>query len=302
MQEQGLIFNVQHFSLNDGPGIRTVIFLKGCPLNCAWCHNPESKASKPQLFFYAQKCLNCRACVAVCPQGVHSFDEDGAHAMARERCNGCGACTAACSYGALESVGRLWTVDEVLREIAKDDLFFGDDGGVTLSGGEPFYQADFLFSLLCALKAKGYSVCVETSGFTASEDLQRCAPYVDCFLYDCKATDADTHKRYVGVDNAPILHNLRLLDALGAKVVLRCPIIPHVNDRDEHFRAIAKLAETHSCIQSVELLPYHPMGLGKCGQLGETSAYTEPAFLDKATVQGYADRIASMTGKPVSVG
>lgn len=271
MQEQGLIFNVQHFSLNDGPGIRTVIFLKGCPLNCAWCHNPESKASAPQLFFYTQKCVGCRACVAVCPQGVHSIDENGTHMMARERCNCCGACATACSYAALEVVGKKWTVDEVLREIAKDDLFFGADGGVTISGGEPFYQSDFLFALLCALKKKGYSVCLETSGFAAPQDIRRCAPYVDCFLYDLKAVDADLHRRYVGAENAPILQNLMLLEDLGAKVVLRCPIIPGVNDRQCHFDALARLYTSLSHAVGIQIMPYHRMGQGKLTRFGANS-------------------------------
>ncbi len=297
----GTVFNIQHFSLNDGPGIRTVVFLKGCPLSCGWCHNPEGKAPGPQLLFDPKACVGCGKCAAVCPLQAHRLQE-GEHRLDRTRCTVCGACAAACPSGALEVLGRSCTVEEVMAEIAKDDLFFGEEGGVTFSGGEPFSQPDFLLCLLKSCREKGYPVCIETSGFARVEDLEASVPYVDRFLFDIKETDSRRHRQWVGADNHRILANLSRLDRLQATVILRCPIIPGVNDRREHFEAVAALADRYDAVRGVELMPYHPLGLAKAAQAGGQQAYDRTTFLEKETASAYVEYIQERTDKPVSLG
>lgn len=297
----GTVFNIQHFSLNDGPGIRTVVFLKGCPLDCGWCHNPEGKAAGAQLLFNPKACVGCGRCAAVCPQQAHRF-ENGEHRLDRTQCTVCGACAAACPNGALEVLGRRCSVEDVMAELAKDDIFFGKVGGVTFSGGEPFSQPLFLLSLLKRCREKGYAVCVETSGFANGEDIDACAAYVDRFLFDIKETDPRRHRQWVGVDNERILANLARLNRLQATVVLRCPIIPGVNDRREHFEAIAALADQYDAVEGVELMPYHPLGLAKAAQIGGRQAYDRTTFLEKETASAYVEYIQERTDKPVSLG
>ncbi len=295
------IFNIQHFSLHDGPGIRTTVFFKGCPLDCAWCHNPEGKGFLPELSFHREKCTACGRCGTVCGQGVHSFDGTGAHRLARENCVSCGKCAESCPNGALEVIGRKMTISEILAEVKKDAVFYGDDGGVTLSGGEPFAQPEGTLALLHALKEAGYPVCVETSGAVPPAVLEAAAPLVDRFLFDCKETDGENHLKYVGCPRGPILENLALLDQLRRPVILRCPIIPGVNDRDDHFEALACLAETVSCVEAVELEPYHPLGLAKAERLGKTAAYENASFLDRAYLEAKLPCMAALTAKPVRI-
>lgn len=292
------LFNIQHFSLDDGPGIRTVVFFKGCPLDCAWCHNPESKCGATELFFYDKKCTRCGACEAVCSRGAHTV-RGGWHEIDRARCIACGKCADACASGALEVAGRSWAIDEIMADIAKDDVFFADGGGVTFSGGEPFGQFDALYELLARCKQKNYSTCIETSGFTSAENIKKAAKYTDWFLYDCKETDADNHVKYVGVRNQLILKNLTLLDDLSANVVLRCPIIPAVNDREEHAQAIAALANSHPCIKKIELMPYHPLGITKAEQIGKRCLYENPSFLEREILERLASVIREKTEKPL---
>lgn len=294
------VFDIQRYSLYDGPGIRTVIFLKGCPLHCAWCHNPESQAKTPELAFYSDKCSLCRACERVCPNNVHSF-ENSKHTINRNACIACGKCADYCNFSALRLIGKEYTIDEIMEEISKDEIFFAESGGVTFSGGEPFMQSEALLELLKRCKQKKYSVCIETSGFTNMDDIKKCAPYVDCFLYDCKETDVNNHKKYIGVDNALILGNLKLLNSLETTVILRCPIIPNVNDRLEHFEKIAQIAERYSCIHSVELMPYHPLGIPKAEQIGKECRFSHQALLQKSQAKRYANIIQKLTAKPVKV-
>ena len=294
------VFNIQHFSLHDGPGIRTVIFLKGCPLNCAWCHNPESKSSHKELAFYASKCVFCGKCVKACPEGVHVI-KDGMHHVDRSKCRACGRCVEACDFTALEILGKDYTISEIMVEIKKDDVYFGEDGGVTISGGEPFLQSEGLLELVKKCKGAGYSVCIETSGFTAAEKLLRAAEYVDMFLYDYKLTDTEMHKEYVGADNRKILKNLATLNEAGAKIVLRCPIIPLINDCDDHFKGIAELAEAYENIDHVELMPYHSLGISKAKQIGMEAGYAESGFLSVEQAGIYAQRIQALTVKKVLV-
>ena len=292
-----LVFNIQHFSTHDGPGIRTVIFLKGCPLDCAWCHNPEGKGCAPELSFDSARCIGCGKC-RVCPMGAHMFDENS-HRVDRTKCTACGECAKICPAGALELVGKEYTVPGLLAEAAKDSVFYGNDGGVTISGGEPFAQFDELLELLKALRANGINTAVETSGFTSPEKLTAAAEYVDLFLYDCKLTDEELSRKYTGVGFGEVSAGLSLLDRLGAKVVLRCPIIPGVNDDSRHIGAIAGLCEKHGCITSAELEPYHPLGLRKYAAVGRAAAYTYDKRLDESRLSALLDELGKLTAKPV---
>jgi len=277
------------------------VFLKGCPLSCGWCHNPEGKEPGKQLLFNPKACVGCGRCAAVCPQQAHRL-ENGEHRLDRTRCTVCGACAAVCPNGALEVLGKQSSVEEVMAEIAKDDLFFGKDGGVTVSGGEPFSQPDFVLCLLKRCREKGYSVCIETSGFAKGENIDACAPYVDRFLFDIKETDRQRHRQWVGVDNERILANLARLNRRQATVILRCPIIPEVNDRLEHLEAIAALANRYDAVQGVELMPYHPLGLAKAAQIGGQQTYDRTTFLEKETASDYVAFMQKRTDKPVSLG
>lgn len=296
-----LIFNIQRFSVNDGPGIRTNVFFKGCPLNCLWCHNPESKSTKPDLGFIASKCIGCGHCLTQCPGHCHTM-ENGEHVIDRSKCLACRACERFCA-GALEIMGREMTVDEVLGEVMKDEIFYKtSNGGMTVSGGEPMIQFPFITELLRAAKEKGLTCCMETCGFVAWARFEEIMPYVDLFLYDIKETDPARHREYTGADNALILENLRKLDGAGAKTVLRCPVIPGLNDRVDHFAAIAHLADSLKNVQGIDVEPYHPLGKTKCENLGRDYPLADLSFPDKAQIQAWIGEIAAQTRVPVRQG
>ena len=295
----GSVFNIQKFSINDGPGIRTTVFLKGCPLHCIWCHNPESHKVEQELFYDTRKCISCRACAANCPHGGHLFS-DSTHTYDRKACIRCGKCADICPTGALEAVGRLRTVDEVIGEVLKDKPFYETSGGgMTLSGGEPMLQFDFTLALLQAAKQHGLHVCMESCGYTDADKLRAVAPYIDLFLYDYKESDPARHKEYTGVSNERILQNLRMLDDMGCASVLRCPIIPTLNDRDDHFEGIAALANSLQNVKEIHVEPYHPLGSGKAAMLGREYALSALSFPPEKTVQAWISKIASMTSVPV---
>lgn len=300
MSETVNIFNIQHFSLHDGPGIRTVLFFKGCPLDCAWCHNPEGKSPKRTLSFLKERCAFCRGCEAVCPKGVHAF-KSGGHMLFRENCICCVKCVDACNYGALEMFGKEYTVDEILRDVEKDKAYYGSDGGITISGGEPFMQFEALIALLKALKENRYHICIETSGYTDSERMLEAAKYTDLFLYDYKESDIERHIKYTGVSQDKILNNLYALDDVGASVVLRCPIIPSVNDYNEHFEKIAQIANRHTSIQSIELMPYHPLGVSKSINIGKDCVYKNNNFTDASLIENCKNKTQQGTSKIVTV-
>ncbi|MBE6767864.1 MAG: glycyl-radical enzyme activating protein [Ruminococcaceae bacterium] len=293
----GCVFDIQRFSLHDGPGIRTTVFLKGCPLQCRWCHNPESKRRSSELLFDQRKCLLCGACTATCPTHAHALGAKE-HTVDRARCVGCGACAAVCPTGCLELVGTERTVDEVLREVMRDAVFYQNSGGgITLSGGEPLLQFDFTYSLLAAAKARGLHTCLETCGFADAEKLRRIAPLVDIFLYDYKESDRERHRAYTGVYNEQILANLAMLDETGCSIILRCPIIPTLNDRTEHLEAIARLAEKLYHVTEIHVEPYHALGVSKSARLGEESFRAETP--DEETVTAWVAAIAAHTHVPV---
>ena len=293
----GLIFDIQKFCIHDGPGIRSTVFFKGCPLRCAWCHNPESKRMEKELSYTARACVSCGACVGTCPEHAHGI-VNAVHTVDFSLCRACGICTEVCPTGALALAGKEMTAEAVMEEVLRDRAFYAaSGGGLTLSGGELFAQFDFALSLLTLAKEHGLHTCAETCGFTETEKLQRLAPFVDLFLYDWKCTDPALHRQYTGADNRKILENLYALNELGASVILRCPIIPGVNDNDGHFSGIADLASRLDCIKAVEIEPYHALGTDKSERLGkESPRFPVPT---SAQIQMWLEEIRGKTDVPV---
>ena len=269
MDGKPLVFNIQKFSTHDGDGVRTTIFFKGCPLKCRWCHNPESQRYEKELIFHHNKCVVCGKCVVKCPQQANSI-VDGKLVFDRDKCTACGVCTDWCIKEAREIAGKEYTVDELVKEAKKDQIFYEQSGGgVTLSGGEVMAQnIDYIEQLCKRLHREGISVFIDTSGYTKYENLKRLIPFADVFLYDIKAIDSEEHKDYIGVDNALILENLVKLSNDGAGIYARLPIIGKVNATDEYInRVIRFLEDNHVKVQQVNLLPYHDIGKGKYASL-----------------------------------
>jgi pyruvate formate lyase activating enzyme len=263
MGKSAIVFDIQRASLHDGPGVRTTIFLKGCPLDCIWCHNPEAIASKPQLFFYFDKCTQCGDCAAVCEDDVHHFTS-GEHTIDYNKCTLCGKCVETCNFSALKIIGTKMSVDDVMREIMADfDFYKNSGGGMTLSGGEPLAQFSFSMELLKRCRETGVSTCVETSGFISASQFKKILPYVDIFLFDYKLTGSEEHLKYTGVPNERILKNLDAAYHSGVPVILRCIVVPGINDTDLHFKAICAIGEKYPGLKAIEILPYHTMGNSK---------------------------------------
>jgi glycyl-radical enzyme activating protein family len=298
---KGMIFNIQRFCVHDGPGIRTTVFFKGCPLSCAWCHNPESQRTQAEIFFSPEKCIDCGACVKACPKHLHAFN-NSEHGYDRAACDACGACAGVCPAGALEMCGREADAGEILEQVLRDaDFYRSSGGGITLSGGEPMAQGAFALELAQGAMAAGLHVCIETCGVCARAELERILPYADLFLYDYKLADGEMHRRYTGADNALILENLAFIGRAGTKIVLRCPVIPEVNFTDEHFDAIARTVRENPGILQIDLEPYHPLGIDKARRLGRTAAYDKQDPPDPDRLQRYVKRLEAETGIPVSL-
>ena len=260
------VTEIQRFCMHDGPGVRTTVFLKGCPLRCAWCHNPETQKSTAELLFYQNKCIGCGECTISCPQGAHVIEKQ--HFIDRAKCILCAECAKGCPTGALEICGNECTVTEILSVIEKDRAFYGNIGGVTLSGGEPFAQKESTVALLKACKEKGVHTVVETCGYADADVLRAAIPFVDLFLWDIKDTDDERHKKYTGASTQKILDNLLLADAMGANTRLRCILINGINTNEAHYHKIAKIASSLSHCEGVEWIPYHTYGGTKATFLG----------------------------------
>ncbi|MGL4799734.1 MAG: glycyl-radical enzyme activating protein [Cellulosilyticaceae bacterium] len=288
---KSLVLSIERCSIYDGPGIRTTVFLKGCPLRCKWCHNPESQSFKKQLRYYGAKCTKCGACKQVCKTQVHQLAE-GTHTLDFKACTGCGACVKACSQRALALEGMEMTVEEVMAVIKEDMAFYKKSkGGVTISGGEPLSHVAFTKELLQACGKAGIHRCIETSGFGKLEDMALLAEDVDLFLFDYKITSEETHKHYTGVAKSTILQNLAYLMAQGKKVRLRCPIIPGMNDTKEHLDGILELNRKYPQLEGIELMPYHKIGLSKAHQVGMIQgSYEEPTSEQKREWQAYLEK------------
>jgi len=269
VDKTGIVFDIQHYSIHDGPGIRTNVFLKGCPLRCLWCQNPESQKHFPQLMFDAQKCTGCSLCAAVCPKNAILI-ENGKSVTDRSKCDGCGLCVTVCLPEARSISGKRMTVEEVCREVMKDKLFYQDTGGVTLTGGEPLYQPEFSKAILARCKELGITTCIETCGFGNWVIFKPILKYTDTVLYDLKHMNSEKHKQCTGVSNELILDNLKRISAgTGLPVFVRTPVIPGYNDEPDNYHAMGRfIADNVSTCQAVELLPYHRLGEGKMLQLG----------------------------------
>jgi glycyl-radical enzyme activating protein len=301
MNEQtgGIVFDIKKFAIHDGPGIRTTVFLKGCPLSCLWCHNPESREDGIEISFIPDKCIGCGYCFRVCPAGAHVM-KDGVHVLDRTLCVRCGKCAEECYAKALEVVGMRMSVQEALAEVMKDKPFYDNSGGgMTISGGEPMDQPEFTLELLRAAKEEGLHTCLDTSGFAPLDEYERLMPYVDIFLYDIKETDPERHKEFVGVDNALIMENLRALDRKGAKTILRCPLVPGLNDRPEHLEAVGRLASELTNVLEVTIHPYHPLGKSKSRRIGKEYPLEDLEFAAKERAEEWRTAIRAYTEIPV---
>ena len=259
-----LIFDIKRYALHDGPGIRTTLFLKGCPLRCVWCHNPESWSPKPQKLYKKSKCIGCSSCVDACPESALKLTPDGIVPTGRP-CVLCGACTDACPALALEMSGKEWPMDELMAEVEKERGMMEDSGGgVTLCGGEPLMDPDYALELLRELGRRGFHRTVDTSLYVAPETVRAVAGECELFLVDLKSMDPEIHRKFTGVSNETILANLRLLSELGARYWIRIPLIREVNADRANLEATARfLTELPTPPESVDLLPYHDIGKGK---------------------------------------
>lgn len=288
---KGLIFDIKKFAIHDGPGIRTTVFLKGCPLSCWWCHNPESIKPKPELVLFENKCIGCGECFKVCPHNAHEILPDGTRIYHKEKCVLCGKCVEVCYAEALVMEGNEVTVEEVMIELRKDIPFYENSGGgITLSGGEPMFQHDFALEILKQCKAEALHTTIDTSGQASWRIYEKILPYVDLVLYDLKHIDSEEHKVYTGVSNKLILENLKKIgewfpplnrnnrdkrDACptdenvecGVPIEIRMPIIPGINDAKEAIERAAQFLTQVGNITRVELLPYHKLGGSKYTRL-----------------------------------
>jgi len=249
-----IISNIQRFCMHDGPGVRTTVFFKGCPLSCEWCHNPETQSYQKELLFYEKKCIGCGSCKA----------------CDKEPCIICGECVKNCPTEAREIVGYAYTVQEVYDQIQKDVAFYGEKGGVTFSGGECMTQIEPLAELLKMCKKSGIHTAVDTAGYVPFENFEKVLPHTDLFLYDVKLFNPEKHKKYTGVSNKLILENLKRLFSVGVKIWVRIPIIPSVNDNVDEMKKIKKFLDECGHFEKIELLPYHPMGESKSRALWKT--------------------------------
>lgn len=263
-ENTGIAFNIQRFSIHDGPGIRTTVFMKGCPLRCRWCSNVESMNPKPELGIIRSSCNNCGKCLKICPEGAISFDDDSVIQFDRNRCTACGECVAVCFPDALTIYGKQITADDVFKEVIKDRAFYeGSGGGVTVSGGEPLYQADFVTALFRRCREADIDTCLYTCGYAATDKLKKVLAYTDRVLYDLKHMDAGCHQQFTSVANDLILNNAKIVAESGTPITIRIPLIKDVNDTTRNIMETSRFVRMLGKSVAVELLPYHRLGIGK---------------------------------------
>ena len=294
MNSIGMIFDIQRSSLHDGPGIRTAVFLKGCPLHCAWCHNPESQSNTKEISFRPDSCAACGECVKTCRHGAHQIVE-GVHIYDRCLCEQCGDCVETCLYEALKLAGQEQTVEGVMAVVLRDRPFYEQSGGgLTITGGEPMLQAEFTLELLKAAKAEGLHTCLDTCGWTSQRAYEQVLPFVDLFLFDYKASDPETHKKLTGVSNELILSNLDFLVRQGANLRLRCPLIPGLNDTPVHLAGIAALSQRYPDLDGIDLMAYHNIGNAKYERYGLENPLPGVRTTEEDTKQAWVESLHNL--------
>ncbi|UCC71982.1 MAG: glycyl-radical enzyme activating protein [Gemmatimonadota bacterium] len=296
----GTIFDIKKFAIHDGPGVRTTVFFKGCPLGCWLCHNPESQSFEPELMVRDGRCNRCGDCIEACAQGAVSLNEKTVH-IDRNRCDLCGACADVCLAEAIEVAGREMTVAEVMHEIEKDVVYYDESGGgVTFSGGEPLSQAEFLLELLRSCKRCGIRTALDTCAHADSGVFRKVAVYVDLFLFDLKIMDDQRHREFTGVGVDPIHQNLRWLVERGAAVIVRFPLLPGINDDEENIRAMGGFLAALDNRPPVDILPYHGAGVAKYDRLGREARMREMPPPSAEAIEAVARRLAGF-GLHVSI-
>jgi len=297
----GLVFDIKKYSTHDGPGIRTTVFFKGCPLRCLWCHNPEGQDPRPELVYRKSRCIGCGECVKNCSRTAIS-PSDSHVIISRERCVLCGDCSRSCPSDALSIAGKMMSAEDIMKEIEKDTAFYDEShGGVTFSGGEPLLQPDFLDALLTECKKRDINTAVDTCGCAPYETICRIRDRVDLFLYDIKIMDSKKHKKYTGYSNRQILANFRKLAEHGSNIVVSFPIIPSVNDDDENVARTAKLIRSLPNVSQVNLLPYHKAGIDKYKNMGKPYKLGQIQTPSSQHIQSIKKRMEAL-GMRVEVG
>lgn len=262
---KGRLFNIQRFSVHDGPGIRTTFFMKGCNLRCQWCHNPESWSAFPQMEYFPDRCVHCHSCEKVCEHGVHI---EGRLRIGAEGCVLCRKCESVCMHDALHYIGAMYTPEEALEIALRDKPYYDNSsGGVTVSGGEPLLQAEFVKEFFSQLKQEGIGTALDTAGNVPFEEFEKVLPYTDLVLLDLKIMDGRLHQKYTGVPNKRILENTRRLMSDGVRLAIRVPVIAGINDNEENLNALQNFIGNYRNLEEVRFLPYHSMGISKAESL-----------------------------------
>lgn len=300
--ELGLISFIQKYSTKDGPGIRSTVFFKGCPLGCLWCSNPELIRSESDLLYKQEKCARCGTCIEVCPQEALSFNPQNLIVVNRDKCDGCGDCVDACPEGALELVGRLIGVDEIIKELLKDKVFYEtSDGGVTFSGGEPLWQSGFTARVARELKAASVHTVLDTAGDVTWCRFEEVLDDIDLVLYDLKAADRNLHRQLTGRDNDLILENLRKLSKKQVPLFMRLVVVPGLNDEMADFKSRLAIIQELQSVERIDILPYHRYGAGKYARLGLDYTLRDLPELSDEMAETFRE-IAVATGIPATIG
>lgn len=280
---KGKIFDIKQFAVHDGPGVRTTVFFKGCPLSCWWCHNPEGISLDNDIFYYETKCIECGTCIDVCPEDA--IEMDGSISIDRERCTNCGLCAERCPSDALQNTVRTVTSEDVMDEIRKSIIFYdSSDGGVTFSGGEPLLQPEFLKELIDKCNEEDIHITLDTSGYADPDTFESIVDDIDLFLYDLKIIDDDIHRKYTGTSNEMILENLKTLYKKGKEVIIRFPVIPGITDTEENLDDIVDFLSELKHIKEIDVLPYHNVE-EKYNKLGKEYKLEESRSLNEKSIQ-----------------